>query len=115
MALSKQLTGLRSSCVVINYFDRQLNTPWSDGVAGLAQKPIPSKKEFLYKWTANEYGTYWYHSHYKSQVSDGFFGPSMYIRGWKPFLCNLRHYLTFSAPSLRSASFVSGQAVQSDQ
>ncbi|KAF2161746.1 multicopper oxidase [Zasmidium cellare ATCC 36951] len=57
----------------------QLNTPWSDGVPGLSQKPIPPQGEFLYKWTATEYGTYWYHGHYRSQLNDGLFGP-IYVR-----------------------------------
>ncbi|KAF7185514.1 Laccase abr2 [Pseudocercospora fuligena] len=56
-----------------------LDTPWSDGVPGLSQKPIPAGGSWLYKWKATEYGTYWYHAHYQAQVSDGFYGP-IYIR-----------------------------------
>lgn len=52
----------------------QLGTPWSDGVPGLSQFPIASGDEFLYKWTANDYGTYWYHSHFHSRVMDGLYG-----------------------------------------
>ena len=40
--------------------DRQAGTPWSDGVPGLSQKPIAPGGSFLYKWTATQYGTYWY-------------------------------------------------------
>lgn len=58
---------------------RQLNTPWSDGVAGLSQKPIEPNAEFLYKWTATEYGTYWYHAHYQGQLKDGLYG-AIHIR-----------------------------------
>ncbi|KAF7196566.1 Laccase 1 [Pseudocercospora fuligena] len=57
----------------------QLNTPWSDGVPGLSQRPIPVGGDWLYKWKATEYGTYWYHAHYQSQISDGFFG-AIHIR-----------------------------------
>lgn len=53
----------------------QLHTPWSDGVPGVSQYPIAPGKEFLYKWRATEYGTYWYHAHVKSHVSDGLYGP----------------------------------------
>lgn len=38
---------------------RQYNTPWSDGVPGLSQKPILPGESFTYKWTATQYGTYW--------------------------------------------------------
>ncbi|EME78508.1 uncharacterized protein MYCFIDRAFT_190769 [Pseudocercospora fijiensis CIRAD86] len=57
----------------------QLNTPWSDGVPGLSQRPIPVGGDWLYQWKATEYGTYWYHAHYQSQISDGFFG-AIHIR-----------------------------------
>lgn len=42
---------------------------------GLSQSPIPPGGVFRYHWTADEYGTYWYHSHEKSQIFDGLFGP----------------------------------------
>jgi FtsP/CotA-like multicopper oxidase with cupredoxin domain len=35
----------------------QLHTPWSDGVPGVSQTPILPHEEFLYQWTADEYGT----------------------------------------------------------
>lgn len=82
MALSKSFR-LRIIYHVVDLCNRQLNTPWADGVPGLSQRPIPAQGEFLYKWSANEYGTYWYHSHYKSQLSDGLFGP-IYIRPSAP-------------------------------
>jgi FtsP/CotA-like multicopper oxidase with cupredoxin domain len=52
----------------------QLNTPWSDGVPGLSQRVIEAGGSFLYRWNANEYGTFWYHAHLRSQVSDGLYG-----------------------------------------
>ncbi|KAJ5217432.1 multicopper oxidase [Penicillium chermesinum] len=53
----------------------QLRTPWSDGVPGISQKPILPGESFLYQWTADDYGTYWYHGHYLSDISDGLMGP----------------------------------------
>ena len=55
----------------------QKGTPWSDGVPGLSQKPIASGDSFLYEWSANTYGTYWYHAHRKGQVMDGLYGAIM--------------------------------------
>ncbi|KAF2217256.1 hypothetical protein CERZMDRAFT_31879 [Cercospora zeae-maydis SCOH1-5] len=57
----------------------QQNTPWSDGVPGLSQRPIAPGSDWLYKWTANDYGSYWYHAHYQAQATDGLYGP-IYIR-----------------------------------
>ncbi|KAE8150101.1 multicopper oxidase-domain-containing protein [Aspergillus avenaceus] len=53
----------------------QIGTPWSDGVPGLTQKPILPGETFTYKWTATDYGTYWYHSHARSLMADGLYGP----------------------------------------
>ncbi|EPS34528.1 hypothetical protein PDE_09492 [Penicillium oxalicum 114-2] len=53
----------------------QLGTPWSDGVPGLTQKPIQPGRSWTYRWTATQYGTYWYHAHIKSEMMDGLYGP----------------------------------------
>jgi FtsP/CotA-like multicopper oxidase with cupredoxin domain len=47
-----------------------------DGVAGVTQDEIPVGGEFIYRFLANEVGTYWYHSHQVSneQVIGGLFG-----------------------------------------
>lgn len=52
----------------------QGKTPWADGVPGLSQKAIEPGQSFLYKWEADESGTYWYHAHYRSQIMDGALG-----------------------------------------
>ncbi|OLN87052.1 Laccase-1-like protein 3 [Colletotrichum chlorophyti] len=52
----------------------QLNTPWSDGVPGLTQRPIQPGRSFEYKWKATQYGAYWYHAHFESQIEDGLYG-----------------------------------------
>ncbi|KAK0648461.1 multicopper oxidase [Cercophora newfieldiana] len=52
-----------------------LNTPWSDGVPGLSQRSILPGKSFVYRWKATQAGSYWYHSHHRSQLNDGMYGP----------------------------------------
>jgi FtsP/CotA-like multicopper oxidase with cupredoxin domain len=52
-----------------------LHTPWSDGVAGLTQRPITTGSTFSYKWKATQHGSHWYHAHLKGQVEDGLYGP----------------------------------------
>lgn len=51
-----------------------IDTPWSDGVPGLSQRPIPPGQSFTYRWKASQYGSYWYHSHSNQQVEDGLYG-----------------------------------------
>jgi len=53
----------------------QLNTPWSDGVPGVSQDVIKPGQSYLYKWQADEYGTYFYHAHYHGLIADGLYGP----------------------------------------
>lgn len=49
--------------------------PWNmDGVAWVSQKPIPPGGVFHYKFKLRQYGTYWYHSHYKLQEQEGQYG-----------------------------------------
>lgn len=58
----------------------QKGTPWSDGVAGITQRPIFSGESFLYKFQlVNQSGASWYHAHYRGYLTDGVYG-SMYIR-----------------------------------
>ncbi|KAI5302671.1 hypothetical protein KEM56_000470 [Ascosphaera pollenicola] len=52
----------------------QRGTPWSDGVPGVSQRPIAPGQSFLYQWKASQSGAFWYHSHYKGQISDGLHG-----------------------------------------
>ncbi|KAJ5361962.1 hypothetical protein N7541_002806 [Penicillium brevicompactum] len=53
----------------------QLGTPWSDGVPGVSQRSIVPNSSYLYRWTANDYGAYWYHAHHRGSLEDGLFGP----------------------------------------
>ncbi|KAG9098066.1 hypothetical protein FRC06_006844 [Ceratobasidium sp. 370] len=58
----------------------QLGTPWSDGVPGLTQYPIPNNGgNLVYNFTLQQAGFHWYHSHYKMQLDDGLKG-TIYIR-----------------------------------
>jgi FtsP/CotA-like multicopper oxidase with cupredoxin domain len=50
-------------------------TPWSDGVPGLTQRQIRPGCSFTYRWTATQYGSYWYHAHQRGQINDGLYGP----------------------------------------
>ncbi|HEX6757839.1 MAG TPA: multicopper oxidase family protein [Propionibacteriaceae bacterium] len=47
-----------------------------DGVAGVSQDAVPVGGEFIYRFVANQAGTYWYHSHQVSnpQVAGGLLG-----------------------------------------
>ncbi|KAG8684933.1 hypothetical protein FRC11_011417 [Ceratobasidium sp. 423] len=57
----------------------QVGSPWSDGVPGLTQWPIPVGGDFIYNFTVKQAGFQWYHSHYKMQLDDGLKG-TIYIR-----------------------------------
>jgi FtsP/CotA-like multicopper oxidase with cupredoxin domain len=57
-------------------FQFQNGTNWMDGTSGITQCPIPAGSSFLYNFTVeNQFGTYWYHSHYVTQYMDGIVGP----------------------------------------
>ncbi|RFU26799.1 hypothetical protein B7463_g9537, partial [Scytalidium lignicola] len=58
----------------------QKTSQWMDGVPGIQQCPIPPGGSFTYTFSADLYGTSWYHSHYSAQYADGIFGP-MIIHG----------------------------------
>ncbi|KAK5089464.1 hypothetical protein LTR70_005953 [Exophiala xenobiotica] len=53
---------------------QQTGTPWADGVPGLSQYAIQAGDTYMYRWTADEQGGYFYHSHYKGQMMDGLYG-----------------------------------------
>ncbi|KKY19915.1 putative iron transport multicopper oxidase fet3 [Phaeomoniella chlamydospora] len=46
-----------------------------DGPIQVSQCEIPPGSSFLYNFTINQTGTYWYHSHSKAQYPDGLRGP----------------------------------------
>ncbi|KAG5926985.1 hypothetical protein E4U53_002942, partial [Claviceps sorghi] len=52
----------------------QRDTPWSDGVPGVTQRPIAPGRAFTYRFRAAQYGSYWYHAHARAQIEDGLYG-----------------------------------------
>lgn len=46
-----------------------------DGVPGLSFDGIPPGGEYIYRFTVNQSGTYWYHSHSGFQEQTGLYGP----------------------------------------
>ncbi|KAI0395409.1 Cupredoxin [Xylariaceae sp. FL0594] len=53
----------------------QINSNVMDGAVGTNQCPLPPGYSMKYSFTANQPGTYWYHSHNMGQYPDGFRGP----------------------------------------
>ncbi|GFZ52063.1 hypothetical protein JCM24511_09835 [Saitozyma sp. JCM 24511] len=50
-------------------------TQYMDGVPGFSQCPIPAGGSFTYNFTiTNQYGSYWWHSHYGNTMADGLVG-----------------------------------------
>ncbi|RSL74535.1 hypothetical protein CEP53_000121 [Fusarium sp. AF-6] len=47
-----------------------------DGAAGITQCPIPPGHDYVYNFTIgdDEYGTFWWHSHFEVQQADGLWG-----------------------------------------
>ena len=58
----------------------QKETPWSDGVPGLSQKPIEPGQSYIYRFKAWPPGQYWYHSHSRATLLDGLYGPLLIRR-----------------------------------
>src|SRR5215217_8069057 len=58
-----------------------------DGVAGVTQDEVPVGAEFTYRFSADQIGTYWYHSHQvaNEQVIGGLFGTLVVLpKGGQP-------------------------------
>ncbi|KAK7042868.1 multicopper oxidase/laccase [Favolaschia claudopus] len=53
----------------------QQNSSWADGASFVTQCPIAANDSFLYTFSsADQAGTYWYHSHLSTQYCDGLRG-----------------------------------------
>jgi FtsP/CotA-like multicopper oxidase with cupredoxin domain len=46
-----------------------------DGVPVITQAPVPAGRDFTYRFTAENPGTYWYHPHVGVQLDRGLYGP----------------------------------------
>ncbi|OBT81539.1 hypothetical protein VE02_09799 [Pseudogymnoascus sp. 03VT05] len=54
----------------------QYGSNWMDGTSGISKCPIPPGRSFTYDFLIDgQYGSYWYHSHYSTQYTDGMVGP----------------------------------------
>ncbi|KAF8631818.1 hypothetical protein AX15_002187 [Amanita polypyramis BW_CC] len=54
----------------------QKGTNWADGPVGVNQCPIVPGHSFLYQfYVPGQAGTFWYHSHHRTQYCDGLRGP----------------------------------------
>lgn len=53
----------------------QNGTQYMDGVPGISQCQIPPGGQFTYNFTvSDQYGSYWWHSHYHNTYADGIVG-----------------------------------------
>ncbi|KAI8953476.1 Cupredoxin [Xylaria longipes] len=64
----------------------QILSNYMDGSVGTSQCPLPPNYSVTYSFTANEPGTYWYHSHNMGQYPDGFRGPLIIHNPQDPYL-----------------------------
>ncbi|CAG8526683.1 474_t:CDS:2 [Diversispora eburnea] len=64
----------------------QRKTNWYDGVPGQTQCPITDGCSFIYNYTLDQSGTYWYHSHFLAQYVDGLIGPLIVYDPKDPYL-----------------------------
>ncbi|KAF7336444.1 Multicopper oxidase [Mycena sanguinolenta] len=64
----------------------QNGTASYDGAAFITQCPIAHGNSFLYDFTVNQAGTFWYHSHLSTQYCDGLRGPMVVYDPQDPYL-----------------------------
>ena len=57
----------------------QKSTGCCDGVPGLEQYDIAPGQSLTYTFLADQFGTSWWHSHFRAQYSAGAFGPMMCV------------------------------------
>ncbi|OMO91450.1 Multicopper oxidase, type 1 [Corchorus olitorius] len=66
---------LHTEGVVIHWHGIQMRgTPWADGTASISQCAINPGETFVYNFTVDRPGTYFYHGHYGMQRSAGLYG-----------------------------------------
>lgn len=63
----------------------QRGTPWSDGAELITQAPIRPMESYVYKFKADPPGTFFYHSHVRTQRSQGVQGPLIIQKRNDPF------------------------------
>jgi CopA family copper-resistance protein len=68
-----------------------------DGVPGLSFMGIPPGGSYTYRFTVNQAGTYWYHSHSRFQEQVGLYGPIVVEpRGGERFPADREHVVLLS-------------------
>ncbi|KAJ7890146.1 laccase 1 [Mycena olivaceomarginata] len=79
--------------VVNNQFDSRMlqstsihGSPSASSPAFITQCPIAHGNSFLYDFTVNQAGTFWYHSHLSTQYCDGLRGPMVVYDPQDPYL-----------------------------
>ncbi|KAK1387057.1 L-ascorbate oxidase [Heracleum sosnowskyi] len=66
---------LHTEGVVIHWHGiTQKGTPWADGTASISQCAINAGETFVYSFTVEKAGTFFYHGHYGMQRSAGLYG-----------------------------------------
>lgn len=60
---------LRQDVAIHFHGIKQSTTPWSDGVPGVTQSSIQPNASFLYRWKADEAGSFFYHGHSRGHIS----------------------------------------------
>lgn len=66
---------LMQESIVIHWHGiEQRNTPWYDGAAFVTNCPIVFGSSFTYKFTVDSPGTFWYHAHLGTTVTEGSYG-----------------------------------------
>lgn len=75
ITVNNEITGPEEGTLIHWHGLLHKGRPWEDGVPGVDVCPIAPGKSFVYTFTADLYGTSWWHSHYQAQWSDGVFGP----------------------------------------
>ena len=78
---------MQSQSTAIHYHGfSQRGTPFMDGVGMLTQCSILPGQNFVYNFTADRAGTFWYHSHQGVQYGDGISGPFVVYDKNDPYL-----------------------------
>lgn len=63
----------------------QNGTNEMDGPVMVTQCPVPDGSNFIYNFTLDQVGSYWYHSHWKAQYVNGLRGPLLIYDDDEPF------------------------------
>lgn len=74
VTVTNNIVGLEEGTALHWHGILQQGTPYEDGIAGITQCPIAPGQTFTYSWSADVYGTSFYHSHYGAQYAGGVLG-----------------------------------------